>query len=140
MMKACLLGLMVCITLLLQVNFAVAATAGTSWSQLNPAQQEALRPLSTQWDTLEPRQQKHLLSAAKRYPKLTAEKKLRFQSNLPKWVQLTPEQRNRAREKSKALKKLPPAKLEHVKQQVREREASKTITPASSVMPVTPAH
>lgn len=138
MMKIGLSGLALCIALLLQANL-VAADPLVLWAQLTPAQQEALHPLSAQWDSLPQKLQKNLLYAAKRYPKLTPEKKQRFQNKLEKWSKLTPEQRKRAREKFQAFSKVPAVQREQVKQMIRQQEANKAATPASSVPPATPA-
>lgn len=137
-MKIGFSGLALFIILLLQANLAAAAPF-VAWAQLTPAQQEALHPLSAQWDTLPTKLQKNLLYAAKRYPKLTPEQKQRFQNKLEKWSKLTPEQRKRAREKFQAFSKVPKAQREQVKQMVRQQEANKAASSASSVPPATPA-
>ena len=128
--------LAICITLLLQAGMAAAAPY-KSWTQLTPAQQEALQPLAAQWDSLSTKLQKNLLHAAKRYPKLTPEQKQRFQNRLEKWSKLTPEQRKRAREKFSAFSKVPPEHREQVKQIVRQQEAGKAA--ASGIPPAAPA-
>ena len=138
MMRIGVSGLLLCITLLLQANLAVAAPH-TSWVQLAPVQQEALLPLAAQWDSLPPKLQKNLLHAAKRYPKLTPEQKQRFHNRVEAWSKLTPEQRKRAREKYKAFSKVPPEHREQVKQMVRQQEAGTAAAPASAVPPATPA-
>src|SRR5574340_904760 len=46
---------------------AIGAHPTTSWHSLEPAQQEALAPLSQQWDKLPELQQHRLLKTAKRY-------------------------------------------------------------------------
>lgn len=120
----------------LSVLIYVPAHAATKpWTTLTPIQQEALAPIAQQWDSMPEKQQKRLIATAKRYPLLSPEKKQLFLTQLPEWSKLTPEQRNRAREKYKALSKVPADKREEVKRMVRQSEAEKISAAASSVAP-----
>ena len=89
--------------------FSLSALAATlPWSQLTPAQQEALAPLSNEWNALpESQQQQHFIKLAKRYPKLDPVQKQRLHQRLIRWGKLTPEQRKNARDKFQAFSKVP---------------------------------
>lgn len=78
------------------------------------------------------KQQKRLLATTKRYPALSPEKKQLFLARLTDWSKLSPEQRNRAREKYKALSKVPHDKREEVKRMVQQNEAAKISAEAAS--------
>jgi len=123
------------------IPFAVAALLCLSapaalakpWTDLTPAEKEALAPLAQNWGTLTDKRQQSLLKLAQRYPALSPEKKQRFHKQLPAWSKLEAEQRVRAREKYKAFNKLPPEKAEQVRRMVREHENGKAA--ASGVPP-----
>lgn len=114
---------------------AAAPVFAKNWSELTPAQQEALGPLSREWDKLPKKQQRYYLDLARSYPTLTPEKKQRMHDNLERWSKLTPEQREQARQKYKAFRKVPPATREEVKQMVREQEAQKAASSPSTSKP-----
>jgi hypothetical protein len=126
MIRASILGLTICFTLLLPMNLA-AAGIYISWTQLTPTQQEALQPLAAQWDSLPSKLKRNLLKATSHYPKLTPVQKHRFQSRLEKWSKLTPEQRERAREKFQSLSKAPPEKREQLKRLAHEHDDYKSV-------------
>jgi hypothetical protein len=90
---------------MLVLNMAsVAAEQLSTWQQLEPSQQIALKPLQSQWNTLPSKLQNHLLVASNGYAKLTPVQQQRFQVRLEKWSKLTPEQRKLARKKYLAYK------------------------------------
>lgn len=104
---------------------AGAPALAKGWSELTPAQQEALAPLAKDWDKLSDKDQHYYLRLARRYPTLTPVQKKRMLSRLEYWSKLTPEQREQARRNYRAFRKVPPATREKVEEIVRREEAEK---------------
>jgi hypothetical protein len=102
-----------------------APAVAASWSDLTPAQQEALAPLSKDWDKLADKDQRYYLRLARRYPALTPIQQKRMRSQLAYWSKLTPEQRERARQNYRAFHKVPPATREKVEEIAHREEAEK---------------
>jgi hypothetical protein len=84
---------------------ALAQSKAPSWTELSPANQQILAPLSGEWDRLDAPARARWLAVAKRYPKMTPTGQKRVQSRMEKWAKLTPEQRRQAREKYRQLRK-----------------------------------
>lgn len=105
---------------LLSLPFCACAE---KWSELSPAQQQILAPLSASWDSLPQSEHKSFIGVADAYPKLSAEKQQRLRTQIKDWAGLTLEQRHRAREKFSAFSKVPEENREAVKKMVREQEA-----------------
>jgi hypothetical protein len=78
------------------------------WTELNPAQQQALAPLAADWDKLDGARKKKWIELTKRYASLTPEQQARMQERMREWVKLTPEERRVARESYSRAKKLEP--------------------------------
>jgi hypothetical protein len=85
-----------------------AAYARPLWTELNPAQQQALEPLAADWDKLDGGRKKKWIELTKRYASLTPEQQTRMQERMRVWLKLTPEQRRVARESYSRAKKLEP--------------------------------
>jgi hypothetical protein len=68
------------------------------WTELTPAQQQALGPLVAEWDRLEPVRKKKWLEIAQKYPTMKPDEQVRLQTRMREWAKLTPEQRRIARE------------------------------------------
>jgi Protein of unknown function (DUF3106) len=84
-----------------------AAEQGTRWSDLKPAQQEALRPLEREWATIEARSKQKWSLLATRFPKLTPAEQARVQERMSAWTRLTPRERGEARLNFQEAKQLP---------------------------------
>lgn len=78
------------------------------WTELNPAQQQALAPLAADWDKLDGPRKKKWLELTKRYASMTPEQQARMQERMREWIKLTPEERRVARESYSRTKKLEP--------------------------------
>lgn len=78
------------------------------WTELGPAQQQALAPLAADWDKLDGARKKKWLELTKRYSSLGPEQQARIQERMREWLKLTPEQRRVARESYSRTKKLEP--------------------------------
>jgi len=78
------------------------------WSELTPAQQQALAPLAPEWDKLESIRRKKWIEIGDRYAKMKPEEQQRLQEKMRAWVKMTPDQRRVARENFARVNKLPP--------------------------------
>lgn len=78
------------------------------WTELNPAQQQALAPLADEWNKLTTSQKNKWLAISAKFPTLKPDQQMRMQDRMRDWVKLTPEQRRVARESYARTKKLDP--------------------------------
>lgn len=76
------------------------------WSELTPAQQQALAPLAGEWDKLDSFRKNKWLAIGNRYAKMKPDEQQRMQERMRDWVTLTPEQRRIARESYARAKRL----------------------------------
>jgi hypothetical protein len=76
------------------------------WSDLSPAQQQALAPLSADWDKLDDFRKQKWLVIANKFQSMKPEEQQRMQNRMRDWVKLTPAQRRAAREAYARTKKL----------------------------------
>jgi len=87
--------------LLLLFGSAVLAQTPTSkptWSDLTPAQREALAPLVNDWASFDSNRKRKWLEVAEKYPNLSPEGKQRVQQRMGEFSRLTHEQKKTARE------------------------------------------
>lgn len=77
------------------------------WSELTPAQRDALAPLAGQWETLGPEHKQKWLEVAAKYPKLTPDAQQRVQQRMGEFAKLSPEERVTARENFRRAYELP---------------------------------
>lgn len=84
------------------------AAARPLWSELSPAQQQALAPLAGEWDKLDTLRKNKWLAIGNRYAKMKPAEQQRMQERMRDWVTLTPEQRRIARESYARAKRLGP--------------------------------
>lgn len=94
-----------------------ATTAGPAWSQLTPAQREALAPLAGDWSALPPENKRKWLEIADKYPRLSPDGQARVQARMAEYSRLTPEQRRTARENFQRAYELPRESRESAVQQ-----------------------
>jgi hypothetical protein len=85
---------------------AAAKPVKPLWSDLTPAQQQALAPLSSDWDKIDTLRKEKWLEIAKKFPGLKPEEQQRVQERMREWAKLTPAQRRAARESYARTKKL----------------------------------
>lgn len=76
------------------------------WSELNPAQRQALNPLASEWDRLDATQKQKWLVIGEKYTSLKPDQQVRLQERMRDWAKFTPEQRRAARENYSKAKKL----------------------------------
>lgn len=87
-------------------SMAKVTAAKPLWTDLTPAQQQALSPLSTDWDKLDQLRKQKWLALANKFPGMKPEEQQRVQDRMRDWVKLTPAQRRAARESYARAKKL----------------------------------
>lgn len=85
-----------------------AAKSKPLWSDLTPAQQQALSPLAAEWDRLEPARKSKWLVIGNKYASMTPDEQQRIQERMRDWVKLTPQQRRMVRENYARAKTLNP--------------------------------
>ncbi len=79
------------------------------WSDLKPAQQQALAPLEATWEELGPVRKQKWISIGNRLAKMKPDEKARVQERMREWVSLTPAERKAVRENfARAQKKATP--------------------------------
>jgi len=104
------------------------------WSDLNPAQQEALMPLAAEWDKQPRLPKKKWVDIANRFHTLTPDEQQRVHERMRDWIKLTPAQRTLARENYTRAKKIGVAtRSEQWKQYQQLPEAQKRKLAAQEV-------
>ena len=78
------------------------------WTELTPAQQQALAPLASEWDKLDSLRKNKWLAIGNKYAAMKPAEQQRVHERMRDWVKLTPEQRRIARESYARAKKLNP--------------------------------
>lgn len=105
------------------------------WSELTPAQQQALAPLAGEWDKLDSFRKNKWLAIGNKYATMAPAKQQRLQERMRDWVKLTPEQRRVARESYARAKRLNPDQKSaqwQQYQQLPEEQKRKLAADASS--------
>lgn len=74
-----------------------SASSGPSWSEISPAQQQALRPLQRSWDGLDAQGKRRWLGVAARFDGMSIEERALVQERMNEWARLSPRERNEAR-------------------------------------------
>lgn len=67
------------------------------WSELTPAQQQALAPLAATWNTVSEAQKRKWLALSQNYPKMSGAEQAKLHSRMTEWAALSPQQRTQAR-------------------------------------------
>jgi hypothetical protein len=67
------------------------------WTELTPAQQQALAPLSGTWDTVSEAQKRKWLALSQNFPMMSGAEQAKLHSRMTDWVGLSPQQRTQAR-------------------------------------------
>lgn len=120
---------------------------GPTWSQLSPAQRNALAPLASHWHTIDEARKRKWLALAENFARLPADEQARMHSRMTEWAALSPQQRTEARlnfaeaqqlssdekkAKWEAYQALPPEE----KRKLARSAAPRTPLPAAAVKPV----
>lgn len=118
------------------------------WTDLTPAQQQALAPLSAKWDTVSEAQKRKWLALSQNFPKMSGAEQAKLHSRMTEWVALSPQQRTQARLNFGETKQLSPddkkAKWEAYQALPAEEKsklaagAAKPPATAAAVKPVAP--
>jgi len=74
-----------------------AVASKPSWAELNPLQQQSLKPLATSWNGISEAQKRKWLEVSKSYPNLPAADQAVMHSRMNEWVAMSPQQRAAAR-------------------------------------------
>jgi hypothetical protein len=78
------------------------------WTELTPAQRQALAPLAPpQWDTVSEAQKRKWLALSENYPKMSGAEQAKLHSRMSDWVALSPQQRTQARLNFGETKQIP---------------------------------
>jgi hypothetical protein len=112
-----------------------AAPAKPLWTELTPAQQQALAPLAGEWDKLNSTRKSKWLAIGNKFAGMKPDEQQRVQERMRDWVKLTPEQRRIARESYTRAKRLDSnQKSEHWQtyQQLPEEQKKKLAADAAS--------
>lgn len=109
------------------------------WTELTPAQQQALAPLASEWNQLDAFRKNKWLAIGNKFAGMKPDEQQRVQERMRDWVALTPEQRRVARESYARAKKLnPDQKSAHWEQyqQLPEEQKKKLAAGAAAKKPV----
>lgn len=68
-----------------------------TWSELTPAQQQALAPLTGSWSRLSEAHKRKWLAVSQNYPTMPPGEQARLHTRMAEWAALTPQQRVQAR-------------------------------------------
>jgi len=79
-----------------------------AWTDLTPAQQQALQPLAQHWSWLGEERKLKWLAMSKNFQSLSPEEQAKMHRRMSKWVTLTQQQRAQARQNFKEIKNLTP--------------------------------
>lgn len=74
-----------------------AASGGTPWESLSPAQQKALAPLAKDWNQLPEERQHKWEEVAERFDRMSPTQRQRVQRRMTEWARMSPQERDRAR-------------------------------------------
>jgi len=79
------------------------------WSELTPAQQVALKPLSANWNDLSEGRKRKWLTMSTNYPNMPSTEQAKLHDRMTEWVTLSVQQRNQARLNFAQAKAISPA-------------------------------
>ena len=79
------------------------------WSELTPAQQVALKPLSVNWNDLSEGRKRKWLTMSTNYPNMSSTEQAKLHDRMTEWVTLSVQQRNQARLNFAQAKAISPA-------------------------------
>ncbi len=82
--------------------------SGPAWKDINPVQQQALRPLQKNWDALDAQGKRRWLGVASRFKTMSAVERALVQQRMNEWARLSPKERNEARINFRDVRELSP--------------------------------
>ena len=74
-----------------------AASTGSGWTELTPAQQQSLKPLATSWNTISEAQKRKWVEISKNYATLSPADQDTLHGRMNEWASLSAQQRAQAR-------------------------------------------
>jgi hypothetical protein len=80
---------------------------GPKWSELTPAQRNALKPLERDWSSIEADRKQKWLQIAGRMPGMPPAERDRVQARMTEWARLSPQQRGQVRYNYQEAKQVP---------------------------------
>jgi hypothetical protein len=87
---------------------AKPAEAGPKWSELTPAQRNALKPLERDWSTIDADRKQKWLQISGRMPGMPPAERERVQARMTEWARMSPQQRGQARMAYQEAKQVAP--------------------------------
>lgn len=84
------------------------ASSRPSWSELTPAQQQSLAPLSAHWNALHPAQKRKWIALSRNFGSMSAEDQKVLHSRMTEWASLSAQERTKARLNFATVKRLAP--------------------------------
>lgn len=103
-----LVSLALALGLALPLAAAAQGAPGPSWSQLSPAQQNALAPLQQDWDQLDGQRKQKWMEVASRFGSMSPQRQARVRERMNEWARMSPAQRSEARANFQQSKKVAP--------------------------------
>lgn len=102
-------ALLLCAALAAPLPAAAQAAAGPSWSELSPAERQALRPLQDEWSRIDAPRREKWREIASRFDRMSPQERGRVQQRMSDWVGMSPRERNEARQNYQGARQLSPA-------------------------------
>lgn len=115
-----------------------STTTRPLWTELNPTQQLALKPLAASWNTISEAQKRKWIALSQNYASLPPAEQARLHDRAAEWVALSPQQRSEARLNFGQTKALPPAEKQakwEAYQALSDDEKKKLAEGANSRLP-----
>ncbi|MDP9046112.1 MAG: DUF3106 domain-containing protein [Pseudomonadota bacterium] len=84
-----------------------AGEQGERWSDLKPAQREALKPLEREWAGIDASRKQKWIALSGNFKQLSPEQQGRVQARMAEWARLSPRERGEARLRFQEAKQLP---------------------------------
>lgn len=118
------------------------------WTELTPAQQQSLAPLSAHWNGLHPAQKRKWIALSRNFDSMSPEDQQVLHSRMTEWAALSAQERTRARLNFATVKRLAPeeerkakweayqALSDEEKRKLAERAGSRPPSAAAPVRPV----
>lgn len=118
------------------------------WTELTPAQQKSLAPLSAHWNTLHPAQKRKWIALSRNFNGMSPDDQQMLHSRMTEWAGLSAQERTKARLNFATVKRLAPeeerkakweayqALSDEEKRMLAERAGSRPPSAAAPVRPV----
>lgn len=118
----CCLGIITLLFLLDVPAIGLAQDRGVPWSNLNPEEQQVLRPYSEHWNSLGPNQQERLQRGAREWIHMDPRERERIRARYERFRQLPPDEQERLRRTQRWYRSLPPDQRESLKRRWQNRQ------------------